>query len=278
MQWSELAPLRENDWLQRIEFQQSLASTNDRAAQLAAEDYLACPALVLAAEQTAGRGRGGNRWWSASGGLMFSLVLERTQNAAAGNWSGYSLAAGLAICEALEAVTWRQTSSSAGPESQTRTSAATNGLFTVKWPNDVYAGERKICGILCESPTTARGRLIVGIGVNVNNSFQTASPELAATAMALCDLDGQKRSLCAVLSEILQNIQQRFHELEALGFAPIHGAWQARSLLTGRTVQLQLGQQSHVGRCLGIDETGALVLQTELGRQAFAAGSILGFE
>lgn len=260
MQWSELAQLRQNDWIQRIEFQQSLASTNDRAAELAAEEYLACPALVLATEQTAGRGRGGNRWWSASGGLMFSLVLERTQNAAAGNWSGYSLAAGLAICEAL--------------------SRLKPGLqqFTVKWPNDVYAGERKICGILCESPTTARGRLIVGIGVNVNNSFQKAPEELAATAMALCDLDGQGQSPIVVLSEILQNLQQRFHELETRGFAPIHAAWQTRALLTGRTVQLQFGQQTHVGRCLGIDETGALVLQTELGRQAFAAGSILGFE
>lgn len=261
MLWKELAALRANTWIQRIEFQQSLASTNDQAARLAAEEQLACPALVLAAEQTAGRGRGGNRWWSSSGGLMFSLVLERDPNASTNNWSGYSLAAGLAICEALG-----------------RLKPELEQPFAVKWPNDVYAGERKICGILCESPAAARGRLIVGIGVNVNNSFRAAPAEIGATAAALYDLDGQDRSLIAVLSAILQSLQQRFHELETRGFAPLHTAWQSRCFLTGRTVQLQFGQQMHVGRCLGIDESGALVLQTERGRQAFAAGSILQFE
>jgi BirA family biotin operon repressor/biotin-[acetyl-CoA-carboxylase] ligase len=267
MQWNELAPLRNNAWIQRLEFHQSLPSTNDQAASLAAEDQLACPALVLAVEQTAGRGRGGNRWWSARGGLMFSLVLDPASvvRPAVGNWTGYSLAAGLAVCEALDNLC--QTSSSQLiPE------------FRLKWPNDVYARERKVCGILCESPTNARGRLIVGIGVNVNNSFQTAPAELAETATALCDLDGQQRNIVAVLDSILQELQRRFYDLDQLGLSPILQAWQEKSLLTGRTVQLQFGQQIYTGRCLGIDEGGSLILLTEQGRQSFAAGSILQFE
>ena len=130
MRQSELARLAAHPWIQRFEFTQSLASTNDQAARLAAEEFLACPALVLTEEQTAGRGRGGNRWWSSRGGLMFSLILSGGDSAA--NWSGYSLTAGLAICEALAAEI-----------------PAVD--FTVKWPNDVYANERKICGILIES-------------------------------------------------------------------------------------------------------------------------------
>ena len=259
MKWNELAQLTQHPWLQRIEFHQSLPSTNDQAAVLAAEEQLACPALVLAEEQTAGRGRGGNRWWSAAGGLMFSLVLERTPAASSTHWFGYSLAAGLAICEALDAV-------------------CPSAPFAVKWPNDVYAGERKICGILSESPASAPGRLIVGIGVNVNNSFQSAPQELAQTATALCDLDGQSRSAIGVLGPILQRLEQRWSDLTATGFEPIRTAWLTRSLLTGRTVQLQAGQRTHVGVCLGIDEQGALVLQTESGRQSFAAGSIVHFE
>src|SRR5688572_11154517 len=117
----DLARVTGSEIIQRIEYQQTLGSTNDRAAQLSSEEFLACPALVIAAEQTAGRGRGGNRWWSTPGGLMFSLVLQGSEPATnAAHWSGYSLATGLAICEALSFV-----------------SASTD--LTVKWPNDVYA-------------------------------------------------------------------------------------------------------------------------------------------
>jgi BirA family biotin operon repressor/biotin-[acetyl-CoA-carboxylase] ligase len=260
MQLIDLSRLSESGLVQRLEFHQSLSSTNDRAANLASEEFLACPALVIAAEQTAGRGRGGNRWWSSGGGLMFSLVLAgKEAKAAPANWSGYSLTAGLAIAEALAEVC-----------------PAAN--FTVKWPNDVYANEHKICGILIESPAQARGRLIVGIGVNVNNSFRAAPPELISTATALCDLSGAPHDLTAVLFNVLTRLAARWHQLNETGFAAIRPEWQERSLLTGRTVTLQCGNTQHVGRCCGIDEEGNLVLQTERGRQSFAAGSVVHFE
>ena len=258
MRNDELARLAAHPWIQRLEFTQSLASTNDHAAALAAEEFLACPALVWAEEQTAGRGRGGNRWWSSSGGLMFSLILAGPDSTAA-NWSGYSLTAGLAICEALAAEI-----------------PAVD--FTVKWPNDVYADGRKICGILIESPAQARSRLIVGIGVNVNNSFASAPGELQATATALCDLDGQLRTLSATLFEILSRLEHFWQRLATEGFAALRDQWQERAFLTGRTVTLQAGHAQHVGRCLGIDAEGSLLLQTERGREAFAAGSIVAFE
>lgn len=245
---------------QRLEFHQSLPSTNDRAAALASEEFLACPALVIAAEQTAGRGRGGNRWWSSGGGLMFSLVLAAKEaKAAPANWSGYSLTAGLAIAEAL-----------AGE------CPAAN--LAVKWPNDVYANERKICGILIESPAQARGRLIVGIGVNVNNSFREAPADLTSTATALCDLSGKTHDLAAVMRGVLTRLEACWQQLNSAGFAAIRPDWQARSLLSGRAVTLQCGNTQHVGRCLGIDDDGNLLLQTERGRQSFAAGSVVQFE
>lgn len=240
-----------------FEFHQSLASTNDRAAQLAAEEFLACPALVLAGEQTAGRGRGGNKWWSASGGLMFSLILPAVEPAAAG--AGLSLAVGLAISEALEQI-------------------CPHAHYALKWPNDVYANERKISGILIESPAQARGRLIVGIGVNVNNSFAAAPAELQQSALALVDLDGRQRDLTDVLLIVLQCLRSRLGDFQRSGFAAIRAAWVSRSLLTDRIVTLRVGQESIVGRCAGIDERGALLLQTEQGPQAFAAGSIAHFE
>jgi BirA family biotin operon repressor/biotin-[acetyl-CoA-carboxylase] ligase len=260
MRLTDLSRLAASGLIQRLEFHRSLPSTNDRAATLASEEFLACPALVIAAEQTAGRGRGGNRWWSSRGGLMFSLVLagKETKGAPA-NWSGYSLTAGLAIAEAL-------------------TAECPSVYFAVKWPNDVYAGERKICGILIESPAQARGRLIVGIGVNVNNSFHAAPPELTASATALCDLSGQPHELGAILLRVLSQLAERSQQLQAEGFAAVRDGWQNRSFLTGRTVTLQSGNTQHVGRCVGIDDSGHLLLQTERGLQSFASGSVVQFE
>lgn len=260
MQLKDLARLASSELVQRIEFHQSLGSTNDRAALLASDEFLSCPALVVATEQTAGRGRGGNRWWSTPGGLMFSLVLQGTEPATnPAHWSGYSLATGLAICEALSFV-----------------SSTTD--FTVKWPNDVYANGRKIAGILIESPAQARGRLIVGIGVNVNNSFRAAPEELQEIATSLCDIEQQPQDATNVLLGLLERLQQRWGQLRSQGFAAVREDWIARSLLTGRTVTLQVGPKQFVGRCLGIDDDGSLILQTESGRQAFAAGSVVQFE
>jgi BirA family biotin operon repressor/biotin-[acetyl-CoA-carboxylase] ligase len=259
MRLIDLSSLAASGWIQRLEFHQSLSSTNDRAATLASEAFLACPALVIASEQTAGRGRGGNRWWSSSGGLMFSLVLPRPDTSSLPNWSGYSLTAGLAVCEALAL-------------------HVPTADFSVKWPNDVYSGERKICGILIESPAQARGRLIVGVGVNVNNSFLAAPQELRSTATAVCDLAGGSLDLTIVLLSILTQLELRWQQLNVAGFAALRDEWEARSLLTGRTLTLQVGQTHHVGRCLGIDEVGNLLLQTEQGRQSFAAGSVVQFE
>jgi BirA family biotin operon repressor/biotin-[acetyl-CoA-carboxylase] ligase len=257
----DLSRLASSGLIQRLEFHQSLSSTNDRAELLAAEDSLACPAIVLAAEQTAGRGRGGNRWWSVPGGLMFSLVLPagpQAQNSPA-TWPGCSLAAGLAICEALDQL-------------------CSHAHFTVKWPNDVYANERKICGVLIEAPGQAHGRLIVGVGINVNNSFAQAPPDLQQTATALCDLDGVTRDLTTVLLVVLQRLTETWQQLGTSGFESLRNAWTSRSLLTGRIVHIQAGTRVHIGRCLGIDDSGALLLQTESGRQAVHAGSVLRFE
>jgi BirA family biotin operon repressor/biotin-[acetyl-CoA-carboxylase] ligase len=260
MKLPDLAKIGSSGLVQRLEFHQALPSTNDQAARLGSDEFLACPALVIAAEQTAGRGRGGNRWWSTPGGLMFSLVLQRGDHLAnAANWSGYSLAAGLAIAEAL---------------SFNNSSAD----FTVKWPNDVYANGRKIAGILIESPAQARSRLIVGVGVNVNNSFHTAPEELQEIATSLVDLTNQPFDLSDVLLGVLERLQQRWEQLQERGLAAIRADWEARSFLSGRTVTLQVGPQQIVGRCLGIDDNGNLVLQTHAGRQSFAAGSVIDFE
>jgi BirA family biotin operon repressor/biotin-[acetyl-CoA-carboxylase] ligase len=253
----DLARLYETGCLAQIEHHAELPSTSDLALKLAARDDLELPLLVLVDRQTAGRGRGSNRWWAADGALTFSLVIEPPPaQLPPANWPRLSLAAALAICQALE-------------------SLAPRALFQVKWPNDVFAEGRKISGILIESPGPSRGRLVIGIGVNVNNSLAAAPPEIRSLATALCDIDGEQRDLTSVLAAIVQQLDA--HLQSAADMAAISNHWRQRCLLTGTTVQVQSGSETITARCLGIDDRGALLLQTETGRRSVVSGTVVGW-
>ena len=254
----DLARLYETGGLARIVHRDELPSTSDLALELAARDDLPLPLLVLAERQTAGRGRGSNRWWAGAGALTFSLIIAPPPaQLPPANWPRLSLAAGLAICQALETL-------------------APQALFQVKWPNDVYAEGRKISGILIESPAQARGRLVIGIGVNVNNSLAEAPAEIRGLAAALCDIDRQQHDLTSVLATILGELA--VHHQRAADMRTIVRGWQERCLLTGRLVQVQSGSETIAGRCLGIDQQGALLLQTETGRRSVVSGTVIDWE
>jgi BirA family biotin operon repressor/biotin-[acetyl-CoA-carboxylase] ligase len=222
---------------------------------LAAEGDAPLPLLVLAERQTAGRGRGTNRWLSAAGALTFSLVLDAGQVAAAER-SSAALVAGLAVCEALEAL-------------------APRGEWRVKWPNDVFAAGGKVCGILCESVPGWPERLVVGIGINVNNA---AEKQHVPFFRALVELDGVVRDLTEVLLAVLDRLDLRWGELAGERFAALAGHYRSRCLLTGRTLTVHSGAERLLGRCRGIDDRGALVLVTESGLQSIVAGSIEAWE
>lgn len=254
----DLARLYETGCLARIEHYDELGSTSDRALTLAAQDDLELPLLVLAERQTAGRGRGANRWWASEGALTFSLIIQPPpEQLPPANWPRMSLAAGLAICQALEGF-------------------APQALFQVKWPNDVYAEGRKIAGILIESPAQSRGRLVIGIGVNVNNSLNAAPDDIRSRGTALCDLDATTRDMTGVLAAVLSELDIQLRA--AADMASISSRWQERCLLTGCTVQVQSGTEAITGRCLGIDEHGGLLLQTEMGRRSIVSGTVVGWE
>lgn len=258
-----LARLESSGIVAQIEFHAEIGSTNDRASQLAGAE-LQLPLLVIADRQTAGRGRGANRWWSAPGALTFSLLVE---SAAASvqptQWPQLSLTAGLAVCEALQALLPQQ-------------------LWGVKWPNDVYLGGptglQKVCGILIESPSARRGRLIIGIGINVNNSFAAAPEELRERATALCDVAGRSFDRTDVLLQVIHSLHRRWGMLGILGFGALADDWRRYCILQGQTVTLEQGGERVVGLCQSIDDDGALVLQTPTERRRCIAGTIVQFE
>jgi BirA family biotin operon repressor/biotin-[acetyl-CoA-carboxylase] ligase len=296
----DAARLRASRLVATVEDHQTLGSTSDRALTLAAQGEVPLPLLVVAAEQTAGRGRGSNRWWSPRGGLTFSLALEAPPTKLPPpRWPQVALATGLAVCEALEELV---------PRADLR----------LKWPNDVYLSGRKVCGILSESVPGCRDRIVIGIGINVNNTprkcYSTegpgakrdpaedgisaacqAAPEAASRiedffetntdknrplpAIALVEHDGCVRDLTDVLLAVLDRFEWRWQVLVESGFTSLVAPYRQRCLLTGRTLRVQTGLgEIVVGLCRGIDEEGRLQLVTEQGVRALVSGSVLAWE
>ncbi|MFN0021530.1 MAG: biotin--[acetyl-CoA-carboxylase] ligase [Pirellulaceae bacterium] len=256
----DLPTIRSSPHVATLEHHQQIGSTSDRALELARQDQLALPMLILADQQTGGRGRGCNQWWAAAGSLTFSLLIDSQQlGIASQKWPVLSLSTGLAICEALEQI-------------------APGGDFGVKWPNDVYCAGRKLCGILIESPSASRGRVIVGIGLNVNNSLAAAPSDIQSLATSLVDYLQRPLDMTGVLLSLLVSLQSRWQELGSTGFELQAVEFRRRCVLDGRTIQVSSGPRMITGHCLGIDDSGSLVLQTENGREEIASGSVVSIQ
>jgi BirA family biotin operon repressor/biotin-[acetyl-CoA-carboxylase] ligase len=210
--------------------------------------------LLIADEQTAGRGRRGRSWLSSpSAGLTFSLLWRFSGGVA--RLAGLSLAVGLAVARALE-----------------RIGATGVGL---KWPNDILLDGGKLAGILVELESAPAGTLaVIGIGLNVQMP-PTGEEEFihppAALSQALSPLPDRHRLLAELLIE-LAAVLDRF---DAGGFAVLRADWQQRHAWQNRPVRLLDGERTdRQGICLGADEDGALLLQTATGIERCLSGDL----
>lgn len=213
-------------------------STSERAKALA-EVGAPHGTLVTADAQTAGRGRQGRRWEAAPGAaLLASLVLRGVDERAA----LLPLAAALAVCDACE--------------------AAVPVRCAIKWPNDVWVDRRKVAGILVEG-RPHEGWAVLGVGVNVAAPPGGFPPALADSATSLELAPGASATVLGALLDALGRW---------LGESPprVIDAWRARDALYGQTVRYQGGQ----GTAAGIDEDGALLVETAAGTVALDAGEV----
>src|SRR5215218_8406691 len=185
----------------------SLPSTNTEAARQAA---LGAPEglCVVAREQTAGRGRRERSWVSPKdAGLYVSVVLRPTLEARL--WPLITLAAALAVRDALE--------EACGLEAD------------IKWPNDLLAGGRKLCGILAETAEGARGRAVV-LGVGVNLGRGSFPPEISDTATSVEEQTGRAPDAGRLLEALTRALARRYETLHARGGAEeVLRDWQRHS-------------------------------------------------
>jgi BirA family biotin operon repressor/biotin-[acetyl-CoA-carboxylase] ligase len=246
----------EETFVDDVDYHPQHESTNDRALQLARQgDCQRGATLVLAERQTAGHGRGENRWWSGAGALTFSLLLpNESLELPPVNIPQTSLITGLAVASAIEQLVPGETSQ-------------------LKWPNDVFLRGRKVCGILTEAISGSSGALVIGIGLNVNNSVSDAPDELRVAAITLCDLVGRAVDRTDLLIAILQKLELQLNKLRA-GDNQLRQQWELRCLLAGHTVHLDTPAGQLVGICRGIDDDGALLLEVGASIERCLAGSI----
>ena len=241
--------------VEKIEFRAELPSTNDLALELADTDGIPLPTLVLTNSQTKGRGRQTNLWWSDSGSLTFSLVVQTHQaNLTSDLWPQASLTAGLAVCEALE-------------------SFLPDARISIKWPNDIFIGSQKVSGILVETPRLHQDALVIGIGINVNNSLKDGPDDISGTATSVIDLVQKPTPLPEVLIKTLNLLVERLSWVGSRD-QELRESWRKRCLLTGRKVRVEAVTKSVEGDCQGIDDEGALLLQSDSGVERVLAGTV----
>ncbi|MCA9075778.1 MAG: biotin--[acetyl-CoA-carboxylase] ligase [Planctomycetaceae bacterium] len=246
-------------FVRSFEAHEEIGSTNTRALELAGRRDVEHPCLVIADRQTAGRGRGANRWWSSSGSLTFSLLMRPdVERLPLARWPELSLTVGSAVCASVS-------------------SFIADGDVRLKWPNDVFLNGRKVCGILVEVPPSSTGSIVVGIGLNINNSVDHAPEELRQTAVSLCDVYGEQLSVSDVLVSVVQELERQFNWLSD-DVDRVRQAWRKHDLLLGRTLTIGDERKTVTGTATGIDDDGALLLQTEAGLQRMYGGAVQSFE
>jgi len=216
-------------------------STNLRAWHLG-EGGAAEGTVVIADQQSAGKGRMGRTWTSPPGVNLYLTVLLRP-DLAPRHAPQFTFLSALAVARVVEAM---------------------SGLRpTVKWPNDVLLRGQKVAGLLSEmSAETERIHfLILGIGVNLNMTVDQFPGDLRYPATTLAREKGSSVSRLAFCRALLRELDELYALFQERGFAPIREGWEGYFDLVGRTVSIEDGNHRQTGEVTGVDSDGALLVR-----------------
>jgi len=220
---------------QRVIYYSRLTSTMDVAKREAQQGAVE-GTIIIADEQTAGRGRLKRAWLSPKGSIALSIILYPS----VAYLPSLIMLASLAVVHSIESVT--------GLKSQ------------VKWPNDVLANGKKVCGILIESDV--RGNMvdytIIGIGINVNLRLSDF-PEILPTATSLSNELGRGVSRLSLIRQLLVEIERLYLMLQAGG--SIFEEWRDSLITLGKRISLKSGKTIYEGIAESVASDGSLLLR-----------------
>lgn len=217
------------------------------------------PVLLVAEQQSAGRGRMGRSWQSQAGdSLLFSLGLPLQP----ADWSGLSLAVGVSLADSLEPA------------------PAGTPAIRLKWPNDLWLtdsrGERKLAGILVETASWGEQRyVVIGVGINIRPLSLPAASAAAGEAPALAPAALQELlpglDVAQTLLRVAPPLVLAMLAFDRSGFAPVQSRFTARDALAGRALQLSDGTQ---GSGSGVAKNGALLVHTASGMKEITSSEV----
>ena len=242
----ELAPLlNTHDVGAGIHAFETLPSTNVTAFELAREGA-AHGEIVIAEEQTQGKGRRGRAWVSPKGqNLYFSVILRPDLPPHVA--PELTLVAAVALAETIE----------------------DSGLkATIKWPNDVQVGGKKVGGILTElsAEVDVIHFVILGMGVNLNIAAADFPPELKDIATSLSEAKGARVSRSLFAAALFTRLEEWLDLHQEQGFAPVRDAWKKYASTLGQEVLVKTEGKELQGVAEDVDERGALLLRLPDGK------------
>ena len=242
-----------------VEVLPQIDSTNTELMRRFRETGASDPLLLVAEQQSAGRGRMGRSWQSSWGdSLTFSLGMPLQP----ADWSGLSLAVGISLAESLDP----------GNPAQP--------AIRLKWPNDLWLtdtqGERKLAGILVETANRGEQRYVVmGVGINVRTLAQPLAAAAVGQPAALTPAALQELmpgiNVAAALLQVAAPLVHAVQAFGVFGFAPFQARFAARNALAGRAVYLSDGTQ---GVAHGVGENGALLVHTAAGMKEITSSEV----
>ncbi|MBD8070222.1 biotin--[acetyl-CoA-carboxylase] ligase [Bacillus sp. PS06] len=229
----------------KIYFEDTLPSTQKLAHRYAYEN---APegTIVVTEEQTEGRGRLDRKWHSPKyTGIWMSLILR--PNIPPMNAPQLTLLAAVGVVRAIQEVT--------GIEPD------------IKWPNDILVSGKKVVGILTElqAESDRINSVIIGIGVNVNQSIDQFPDSLKEIATSLAIINGEKIDRALLLQQMLFHIEKLYYTYLDNGFNVIKLLWESYAVTIGQQIVARTLQGSIKGRALGITDEGVLRLQSDDG-------------
>lgn len=221
----EVADICFENGVDEVHHYTTVDSTNERAKEKAG-------IVVIADEQTAGKGRLGRKWYSDKGGLYFSISLH--PRLPMDDLPKITLTAGVAVCEALSFANAR-----------------------LKWPNDVLIGKKKVAGVLCEVFGEADiPSVVVGIGINVTNPIPEEIENIAT------NLSSFNVSRKEIFIDVIRNFFSLYRKLPER-WEEVRLRWKELSDTLEKEVEVRIADRTYKGVAVDIDDSGALILVSD---------------